>query len=113
MNTKIKTIGILIGAFISVNMNLNAQNTLTTQQFNALSKTAQEKFNAKNYSDAYNDYSLLIKNYQSIAPDKYNHANQIDELNDLYWQRAMCAYYLMNNDVDVLFNEYMTAPFST
>ena len=108
MNTKIKTIGILIGAFISVNMNLNAQNTFTTQQFNALSKTAQEKFNAKNYSDAYNDYSLLIKNYQSIAPDKYNHANQIDELNDLYWQRAMCAYYLMNNDVDVLFNEYMT-----
>ncbi|MBP3254659.1 MAG: tetratricopeptide repeat protein [Bacteroidales bacterium] len=88
--------------------NLNAQNTLTTQQFNALYKTAEEKFAEKNYSDAFNDYSLLIKNYQTIAPDKYTQDNAGDKLNGLYFNRAMCAYYLMNDDVEELFNEYIT-----
>ena len=109
MKSSIIKTGIFAGTtFLFAINSVNAQNTLTTQQFNALNKTAEEKFQAKNYSDAYNDYSLLIKNYQSIAPDKYNYANQNDGLNDLYWQRAMCSYYLMNNDVDVLFNEYIT-----
>ncbi len=84
-----------------------SQITFITTEFNALHKSADEKFLAKNYADAYNDYSLLLKNYKSIAPSKYNSENQPDFLNEIYFNRAMCAYYLMNNDVDALFNEYI------
>ncbi|MBR1627252.1 MAG: tetratricopeptide repeat protein [Bacteroidales bacterium] len=104
----IKTIGLAgISVLLSVN-SANAQNTLTTQQYNALGKNAQEKFAEHNYSDAYNDYTLLIKNYPSVAPGLYNTDNQNEIRADWYFKRAMCAYYLMNNDVDVLFNEYIS-----
>lgn len=106
-NQIIKTIG-LVGAFLLFTANVvNAQNTLSTQEYNALERSAEEKYLARNYSDAYNDYSLLIKQYSSIASDLYNFDNQSDKLNNLYFNRAMCAYYLMNNDVEVLFNEYI------
>lgn len=87
---------------------LVAQNTFSTQQFKDLEGNAQRKFEDKNFAGAYNDYSLLIKYYKYVAPDKYSEDNQSDILNDWYFYRAMSAYYLMNNDVDILFNEYIT-----
>jgi len=108
INKSIKYIGVLIGISLFGLINdVQSQNTLSTWQYNGLKNTAKEKFIHRNYSDAYNDYSLLIKNYSSIAPTKYTNDNQTNELSEMYFLRAMCAYYLMNNDVDVLFNEYI------
>lgn len=111
INRKIKrylAVGVVSFTMLFINSNVVAQNTLSTWQENDLSGQAKEKFFSRNYADAYNDYSLLIKNYTTIAPTKHIVDNQSNELSEWYFNRAMCAYYLMNNDVDVLFKEYIT-----
>ena len=109
MKNKIIKIGSIAALVFVINTaNLNAQNTYFTQELNRQINVADDNFQNKNYSNAFNEYSVILKNYIGIAPDKYMNENQKDKLANIYFNRALCAYYLMNNDVDVLFNEYKT-----
>lgn len=109
MKNKIKRIGGVAFVVLCFSLaSLNAQNTLFTQEFNRRINQAEESFMDKIYSEAFNQYSLLIKQYEDVAPNKYLTENQKDKMSDIYFNRALCAYYLMNNDVDVLFEQYRT-----
>lgn len=108
MNSRFK-IGVIVSiAFLCVGNSIDAQNTNQDWDFSTQLNKANDNFQNRNYADAWNDYSLLIKQYQSVTIDKYLNDNQSNEVSDLYFNRALCAYYLMNNDVDVLFKEYIT-----
>lgn len=108
MNSRFK-IGVIVSiAFLCVGNSIDAQNTNQDWDFSTQLNKANDNFQNRNYADAWNDYSLLIKQYQSVTIDKYLNDNQSNEVSDLYFNRALCVYYLMNNDVDVLFKEYIT-----
>jgi TolA-binding protein len=85
-----------------------SQKTVEFQDLNKERNEANFSFNEKNYSLAYNQYSVIIKRYMSIADHHFNFNNQTNDLEDLYFKRALCSYYLMNKDVDVLMKEFIT-----
>ena len=87
---------------------LMAQKTYGILDFNNKLKQANEHFTDKNYADAYNTYSSLAEQFLSVAPSKVTNETQQEEVSSIFFNRALCAYYLMNNDVDVLFKEYKT-----
>lgn len=88
--------------------NVSAQNNLDNTDWNRQQRVAQEQFNEKNYASAYNNYDLLAEYYKNISPNKVTNESMQLEASDIYFNRALCAYYLMHNDVDVLFKEYKT-----
>ncbi|MBQ9254405.1 MAG: tetratricopeptide repeat protein [Bacteroidales bacterium] len=93
--------------FICSNSNIFAQKTFILQDWNNKVKLAQEHFNQKNYSDAYRLYADLSDSYKDIAVKKVSKETSM-EASEIFFNKALCAYYLMNNDVDILFKEYKT-----
>lgn len=88
--------------------NTNAQKTFVNAEYEQAKTKAYALQEEKNYVQAYNEYSKLISIYESIAPQVLSKEKEGVEVADLYFNRALCAYYLMNNDVDMLFKEYKT-----
>ncbi len=84
------------------------QRTFTNREFQHSVKQAENLQAEKNYTQAYNEYSLLIKKIESIAPHEFGKEEYGYAVSEIYFNRALCAYHLMNNDVDFLFKEYKT-----
>ncbi|MCH3924527.1 MAG: tetratricopeptide repeat protein [Bacteroidales bacterium] len=102
---RIKTI--IISMLMVVCLNVYGQKTYTIERLNKEVKQANDNFSDKNYAIAYDEYSMLINNKITIANGKYLVENQEYDASELYFNRALCAYYLMNKDVDCLFKEYI------
>src|SRR5574344_1359824 len=102
---RIKTI--VISMLMVVCLNVYGQKTYTIEQLNKEVKQANNNSSDKNYAIAYDEYSMLINNKITIANGKYLVENQEYDASELYFNRALCSYYLMNKDVDCLFMEYI------
>ncbi|MBR1769528.1 MAG: tetratricopeptide repeat protein, partial [Bacteroidales bacterium] len=109
MNTAFKKkyiIVLILG--LSVWFYSNGQKTFINQELNQGLKKATLLQQERNYAQAFNEYSVLISKFENIAPQKQSKERLSSEVQNIYFNRALCAYYLMNNDVDVLFKEYKT-----
>lgn len=88
--------------------NAYAQKTFVNTEWEQRKAKAAALQEERNYVQAYNEYSKLISIYEKIAPQSLSREQEGMDVADLYFNRALCAYYLMNNDVDMLFKEYKT-----
>lgn len=96
---------LLAGAMLVFGLG-NAQKTFTNQELQSQIKKAKNLQEGRNYVQAYNEYSLLIKRWESVYPQESSKEEKGYEVSEIYFNRALCAYYLMHNDVDFLFKEY-------
>lgn len=108
VKTMIKNGLCLWGLLSLLTLEAPAQKTNINNELNSSLKKAEAFQNEQNYSMAYIEYNSLVNRYESIAPQKQSRERDGLEVSEIYFNRALCAYYLMNNDVDMLFKEYKT-----